>query len=72
MTQEKPFSIRYAIPRGGSHDFSFATAEQLAEHVQANAPGMFAGVPQLDSKYEENIMKQCRRMYRLPDDKKKV
>lgn len=62
--------IIYAIPRGGQREFIFSDGAALAEHVQANAPGLFAGCPQWDDKYDETMASMRKRSYRLPEDKK--
>ena len=62
------FSIVYALPVGGQREHCFDSAHDLADHVQANQPGLFSGTPKLDDKYEENMDKYCRRGYRLPSD----
>lgn len=62
------FSIVYSVPRGGKREFSFSSSEELYNHVSANAPGLFAGVPKLEDKdYYEKLENMQRRSYRLPE-----
>lgn len=65
------FTMVYAIPCGGQRSFSFSSAEALAEHVQANRPKMFAGMPQLsDEKHDEKLADMARRGWYIPQEKK--
>ena len=64
------FYIVYAVPRGGKREFSFANPADLAEHVQKNAPVMFAGVPEAFTKdYEESMAKKREYGWKMPNSK---
>lgn len=62
------FSIVYAQKVGGYREHLFETASELADHVQSNRPGLFAGAPKLDENYEDKLANICNRGYRLPSD----
>jgi len=62
------FTMVYAVPRGGKREFSFAEASDLAEHVQKNAPQMFAGVPEaFTNDYAEKMAKKREYGWKMPD-----
>lgn len=63
--------IIYAVPRGGQREFNFMTGAELASHVQANHPGLFAGVPECNEKYSENMERICQRSYSIPQKREK-
>jgi hypothetical protein len=64
-------SIVYSIPCGGRREFTFNCGADLADHVQANRPAMFVGVPKLgDENYADKLAALMFRPYSMPQERK--
>lgn len=64
------FYLVHAYPVGGYREHKFVNAEHLADHVQHNRPGWFAGVPEVNDDYDVKMAELRRHPYRMPDLKK--
>lgn len=64
------FYFVYAQKVGGYREHKFVNAEDMAEHVRHNHPGLFRGVPENDVEYDDKISELRRKGWRIPEEKK--